>query len=255
MEPVYHTKVCIGCEQEKPVTEFNRSTQSKDGYRSRCKVCRKAYEAKPLRITQPPLLLLTQACRICGEEKNIEEFAIAQSMLYGRQKYCKKCGAQQSVEYYHTHLEERQEYDRKKRDKEQRNANWRKRYQESYSQNPDYMATKYEGRERWRKENLIRVRAYALRYMAKKRETTHDPVNYEDILLRDGFWCYLCEQDILPDQKLEFDHIIPLLPRVGEPQGTHTAENIRPTHKICNRRKSNTPLELLTPFQRRGPGK
>jgi 5-methylcytosine-specific restriction endonuclease McrA len=51
---------------------------------------------------------------------------------------------------------------------------------------------------------------------------------------------------------LTFDHIVPLVPRAGDPQGTHTEDNIKPTHRECNARKSNRRLEDLTPFDRRG---
>jgi len=93
---------------------------------------------------------------------------------------------------------------------------------------------------------------------ARKRETQSDPVDYQAILKRNGYWCYICESDIDPTitkgrGRLTFDHKIPLTPLPGEPQGTHTEENIHPVHKCCNERKQNRRFENLTPSQRRGP--
>jgi len=39
-------KYCRGCEQTKELTEFGKQSRSPDGLRSRCKVCRNAYEKK-----------------------------------------------------------------------------------------------------------------------------------------------------------------------------------------------------------------
>lgn len=36
---------CCACEMEKPVSEFNRKTDSTDGYQSRCRACSTQYSA------------------------------------------------------------------------------------------------------------------------------------------------------------------------------------------------------------------
>jgi hypothetical protein len=40
------TKVCKGCNAEKPLKEFNINTENKDGRYSKCKKCLKAIEEK-----------------------------------------------------------------------------------------------------------------------------------------------------------------------------------------------------------------
>jgi 5-methylcytosine-specific restriction endonuclease McrA len=80
-----------------------------------------------------------------------------------------------------------------------------------------------------------------------------EEVNYQRIIDREGYHCYICNQDILPHHKLAFDHFIPLLPRNGDPIGTHTEDNLYPTHRECNARKSNRKFEDLTDFDKRGP--
>lgn len=260
MKKSYHTpdslythipkKRCIACQQEKEVTEFHRMG---NGYRPRCKQCRKEWDSKPLIITQPPLFLFERVCTKCGQEKDIKEFSIGESHSYGYQTHCKQCTNEHMQAYYEENKEVRQDYDRNRRDKEQRNANWRRHYRERYALDPDYLKMKKAISERWRKENPLKYREYCLRRNALKKETATERVDFDAILDTYGFYCYICEQNILLDQKMDFDHVIPLKPRSGEPQGTHTVDNIRPTHDVCNRRKSNKPFEALTSYERRGP--
>ena len=40
------TKVCTECGQEKPIEDFHRDKHCRDGYCTRCKLCRTAYTAK-----------------------------------------------------------------------------------------------------------------------------------------------------------------------------------------------------------------
>ncbi|HZU01540.1 MAG TPA: HNH endonuclease [Ktedonobacteraceae bacterium] len=96
------------------------------------------------------------------------------------------------------------------------------------------------------------------RRQAHKVGTAVGNVSYTHILARDGYHCYICDKPIDPtlkkcDGALSFDHRIPLRPRPGNPKGTHTEENIHPTHLVCNFRKNNRRLEDMTPFDRRGP--
>jgi hypothetical protein len=40
------TKVCIRCDKEKPLSEFNKSKDKTDGYRAECRDCNKEYQAQ-----------------------------------------------------------------------------------------------------------------------------------------------------------------------------------------------------------------
>lgn len=46
--------------------------------------------------------------------------------------------------------------------------------------------------------------------------------------------CHICTCDIESLADLHFDHVVPLAKG-----GTHTADNIRPAHALCNLRKSD----------------
>ena len=104
----------------------------------------------------------------------------------------------------------------------------------------------------------MKAKEQCRRTNAKKAKATTDKVNYQSILLRDGYLCHICNKPIDPDAKprsresLVFDHVIPIQPRPGEPQGTHSFDNIRPAHLVCNIRKSNKRMEDLTSSDRRG---
>jgi len=115
-------------------------------------------------------------------------------------------------------------------------------------------------RKEWyaKPESLAKIVENNRRRKARMLGTTIAEVDYIRILERDGFWCHICCKDIDPTIKkgparLVFDHMIPLQPCPGDPQGTHTEDNIKPSHYVCNSRKRNRILEDLTPFQRRGP--
>jgi len=60
-----------------------------------------------------------------------------------------------------------------------------------------------------------------------------DAVDFRRIIERDGWTCHICKQPIEPGSH-HFDHVAPL--SLG---GSHTEDNIRLAHAVCNRRKGN----------------
>jgi len=84
----------------------------------------------------------------------------------------------------------------------------------------------------------------AHRRRARMAGLPSEDVDLAALLLEHGRWCYLCERGIGLDQVLEFDHVDP----IGR-GGGHVSANVRPTHRHCNRRKSDRLLsELTLPF-------
>lgn len=92
------------------------------------------------------------------------------------------------------------------------------------------------------------VETSARRY-AQTHHTAYNPVDYDRIRQQSNGVCYICLKPLLPDQELEYDHVIPLARH-----GTHTEDNIRLTHGVCNRRKNAKFLENMSDYDRRGPG-
>jgi 5-methylcytosine-specific restriction endonuclease McrA len=68
------------------------------------------------------------------------------------------------------------------------------------------------------------------RRRARLKGATVERVDYRAILAEHGHRCHLCELPI--DGPIDFDHVIPI-----SKGGAHSADNIRPSHPSCNRRK------------------
>lgn len=260
MEPLYPiAKICASCKLEKPLSEYS---QRKDGrFEARCKECiraadrlrhntdihrakrrdhnkpkietRRAQKLLDKQNTPPPPSVTHKLCPACDPPiiKPVGEFGKSKRNRDGCTSYCKACTQKKA----HARLDKRREYNRQR------------------LLDPSYKRTIRNGLNEWRRANPMHQRELTLRRNARKKAATTEIVDFKQILERDGFHCYICNQGILPHQKLEFDHVIPLIPLLGEPQGTHSADNIKPSHQTCNRRKANKQLSNLTEWDRRGP--
>ena len=243
------SRVCTKCNTEKPLEAFELSENGLYGRRADCKQCRQLQRRE--RELHPKVKIIPRPgykfCTACGFEKSLDKFYAHKHGFGGRDPHCKDCRA-----VYESTLKKTPEY--------------RERDRIQHRENKQYWATHYltnkeayraNGRE-WRRANPERARAGALRRKAHKLKAVVEPVNYKHVLDRDGYICYICEKPIDPaissrrSAGLTFDHKIPLQPRPGEPQGSHTEDNIHPAHHACNVRKGNIPFEQLTPWQRRG---
>jgi 5-methylcytosine-specific restriction endonuclease McrA len=83
----------------------------------------------------------------------------------------------------------------------------------------------------WKKRNPLAVREMTRRRTAKLAGVPR--VDYGAILQEHAWVCHICKGMIASRADLHFDHVIPL-----SKGGSHTAENIRPSHALCNLRKS-----------------
>lgn len=72
------------------------------------------------------------------------------------------------------------------------------------------------------------------------QDSTTEAVNFQQVWKQSEGVCYLCNMPIIEGSE-QYDHIVPV-----SRGGTHTHENIRPTHRSCNARKwAKTPEEYL----------
>lgn len=283
------TKMCITCKLYRPFAHFSKDKYRPSGYTNECKDCRnKNSPRKEGNLFQ--ITLFTRPCTKCGIEKDIEEFSPGKWGL--PRSHCKDCSSKSGIEYTQ-HLKEQgfqkisvatkicktcgiekpvEEFsiDNGVRSKDGYRMYckicWKQYQQEYASENAEavyevnrrwYEANK-EHHQQWQREyNLAhpmqRIEKDARRRVLEKENS--EKVDYATILEKRGHFCHICGKDILPHHKLEFDHVIPITPRRGtdrEP-GTHTTDNIKPSHSVCNRRKLNRLLEEMTAWQRRGP--
>lgn len=90
----------------------------------------------------------------------------------------------------------------------------------------------------WKKENKDLVAEYGRQRRARMYETEIERIETQVVADRDDWVCYLCDDDIDPNLTYPdfgyrtIDHVIPL-----SRNGTHTYDNIKIAHWICNIRK------------------
>lgn len=217
-------KACTKCGIEKPIDEFYKSSAGKGGYRSACKECcdiQRGHKEPGKRRNVRDIAPGYKWCYSCQREKPLEAFHRDSSKKDGCHSLCVDCFQTAQHERYKAH---------------------------PIVQTDEMRAYRRKWEQTHRVQRIERYR----HYFARRRRLSNGRVSYQRILERDGYHCYICEKAIAPHD-LSFDHVIPLTPRAGNPQGTHTADNIKTCHKICNSRKVNKRFEDLTPWDRRGP--
>lgn len=233
-------KRCTTCLTFKSLDGFGNDKVQQDQMKAVCKECRKNPAVKSFNnklITSPE----TKICTKCLAEKSYDDFNKMEKTTDSYHPHCRVCQSEYNQQHRSENIEHYHEYDRNRVGNPKRNAQHMSRYYEKYSQDPAYMEAKNRSSRNWYKANRMKARENLNRYIARKRATRVDRVSYKSILERDGYFCYLC-QAVIDPKDLSFDHVIPLRPRPGHPQGTHTEDNIRPAHKKCNARKSNKPF-------------
>lgn len=117
-----------------------------------------------------------------------------------------------------------------------------KKLQES---SPEYRAKNVARVTKWMKENPERSRelrhAISQRHHARKCGSKIGPIDYQQLLIDSCGFCGICNLRLL-DNKIDFDHIIPLCRG-----GTHTQDNLQAAHARCNRRKNSRLMSEITP--------
>lgn len=276
-------KRCSDCERFLPFDDFQQASSQRDGIAGRCKECmkpvrkaneatrkdriaeqrharwvtdeyhekrnayqkrkyaeKKAAKAREL-LLNPPLPKLNKICPTCEPptEKPLEDFPLAKNHKDGRGTYCKACV---------------RAYGRSEEAKARKNARTREKLLD-----PEYRQAVRKANNEYRRLNPLQQQEFTMRRNARKKAATTSRVSYKRILATYGYHCYICDKPIDKDapkrsrESLTFDHVIPIQPRLGEPQGEHCTENLRPAHKVCNARKNNKPLSALTDWERQGP--
>lgn len=247
-EPIT-SQICKQCDIEKSIDNFYAVPGSKTGYRATCKDCidrgdkRKKKVGQRRKVWNTPITPGYKWCYSCDSEKPLGEFYTDGAKRDGLAHQCKSCSAEQN------------------RIHRRKNRDWLLPVEREYHR-ARYEANIERERARNREKNKkpqarLRMNELLRRRNAHIKNVANGEVSYVRVLERDGYHCYICERDISPTAtgqgKLTFDHRIPLIPRPGEPKGTHSEENLHPAHYICNLRKGNRPFEGMTPHQRRGP--
>lgn len=232
---VVASKVCKDCGNRKPIELFAKQSRRKDGCRPYCKDCfnkrNRAYVAKNQERIQQ------YRRNHYHTHKDYYRQYHKEHRRTHRERYRQRARAQ-----YYAHREQKLEWGRSYRETHREQM---RQLRQSYHET--HLEYERQRCKEWRKSNPLKNAELSRRYTATKRSTSVDGVNYRFILERDGMHCYICEKDILPHHTMHFDHVVPL-----SRGGTHTEENVRPTHAQCNLRKHDKLLSEMDAFDRRG---
>lgn len=160
------TKQCLRCSKTKPVSEFYRAAQSKDGYRGRCKQCTAEAAGRVYRAKEN-LPEGKKRCTVCGRvlPATSEWFKVDKRRKCGVGAICRRCASDATQRYYREHADERRVYNLQRHyaNREQELARMRARYQ----------ANKAEHRRKtklWYQKNRERMREVGREYYLAKRE-------------------------------------------------------------------------------------
>jgi HNH endonuclease len=232
-------KRCTKCGVEKPLSEFHRWSQSRDGHKPDCKACRKretaaaywrehdATLAKKLayRQRQPGYMRRYRReptrCAACGELKTRDDFYELPKRIHGLSSYCKQCYKAR----YKDHAEERQNYSkvRYKRRKEEYKAR-------AYQWGKNHPERRRVSREKWRKQNPAKARSYFHTYRTRKAGGggSYTQEEWESLCVYYDYRCLCCGET----KPLTADHIVPVAKG-----GSSNISNIQPLCLLCNSRK------------------
>ena len=204
------TKKCKSCNLIKPLNSFYKKKRKSSHFiESECKDCRKLRIDINFKLKVIPE---TKKCKDCGAIKKASKFKPRKSNKDGLENSCYSC----------RYIKQKDNY-----------RKWGKTY---YKKNSEVVIKRVD---EWRKNNRPKVNMIEAKRRAKISNSRINKFDYEDILERDGLWCYLGGHPI--EGKYEFDHIDPLSKR-----GQHSEDNISITCPHHNNSKgSKTLLEYL----------
>jgi 5-methylcytosine-specific restriction endonuclease McrA len=172
-------------------------------------------------------------CKDCLRDKNHQYYINNSDVIKANARTWK-------TENVNRVIELRQAEDQKEKAR-QRTNRWRKNNPEKAANNDrlkrERDPERYQGYVKdWEARNPEKARQLRLdisgRRRARIRNNGFEKVDFLKILIRFGLVCHICNQEIIND--LEFDHVIPIAKG-----GSHTQDNIKPSHRYCNRKKSS----------------
>lgn len=102
-------RTCKKCGETKPIEEFARSIECKNGYRYTCKICLNKSHLKPLSqkiIDRIDLFRMgLKKCCICKKTKQLSDFYPRNVTADGLTTDCKKCNNKRGQEYKNNNKE------------------------------------------------------------------------------------------------------------------------------------------------------
>jgi 5-methylcytosine-specific restriction endonuclease McrA len=230
---IVSSKSCTRCSEMKPLTDYSKDANAKDGHKSVCKICRQTTDKKyreenreARRVSDKNYYKNNKEARSAYDKdyanKN-KEAILARAKKY-RENNKDKIAAYK-LEYYAENKEALSVISREIREKNKEAiAAYKREYQ---------------------KNNRSRYNGYNRRRKARKLENGFEVYTEAQVLELYGIDCHLCMEPIDMDaprrvgipgweRGLHFDHVIAVVNG-----GPDNLENIRPSHAVCNLRKGS----------------
>lgn len=217
-----NTKTCNKCGLVKPLDQFNKDKQQKDGLRGSCKSC------------------LSVMRKVWDQKYNHSEKArkTARRYYYSEKGQATKRNyrAQYEIttEQKDRYREAARHHEKEEKYKERQRRYWSSEKGKAQKARKDARYQRTEnGKFSKRKTEIKR------KHQIKSTDCTLTRKEWEEIKDRFGHKCAYCHRQM---QRLEMDHVVPL-----SKGGKHTAENVVPACRTCNAKKGNRtgPLDGL----------
>ena len=149
-------KICYKCKIEKPITEFNKRKDSKDGYRNQCKECIKL----PKEIFEPGFKRCIGGEIHCNEIKPLSEFSISTTSIDGYNNQCRKCRKILNKKWNENNLEHVKKYKKQYRKRKKIESGIPENYRicvccKEIKHYNDFEETKIKCKECYIKDSLI----------------------------------------------------------------------------------------------------
>lgn len=229
-------KWCFRCSPIRgffPLSDFALSRSTKDGHFTYCRQCcrerwRERHPAPPVKTAEERMERRTEMSRKWRHE---HPELVAEYRRRRRESERKKDRQrwEEGKHWTQRHREEKRCYDadrylRQQIEVAERARQWQREHPQRYRE----IVRKYRAGN-----GRLKTTEYAQLRRVRKLGTQVEIVDYAAILAVHGRVCYLCGLPIPEGRRqLHFDHVVPLARG-----GTHTEDNIRPTHARCNYRK------------------
>lgn len=167
-----------------------------------------------------------KTCKHCKVHKELSLFFKHSQTKDGYQLNCKECSSKVAKAWRESNLEKKREKDRAWREANKDKAN---------------LAT-----SKWRKSNPDKVLQRKRRRKAAKLGNGFEIYSDKEVIDTYGLICHICSEGInfLAPRKaglhgwqrgFQVDHVVPL-----SKGGSDTLENVRPSHGLCNMKKSDS---------------
>lgn len=221
------SKVCLRCEETKPISEFSKNKNRKDGLQAYCKPCtRSANQASEAKNRSRPVIEIptTKVCKRCDQTKSASDFFKDSRRPDGLYASCKSCHTERTTSWKkrNPHVEKvirKRSYDKHSDSRREYTRKWRSENTERARQSAAL----------WKLNNRARATALELTRTRRSRNAPGQATAAK-ILARWEYYggkCWMCSA---PAEHI--DHVKPLAKG-----GSNWPANLRPACAPCNLRK------------------